>query len=70
MIHFRTKDQGQITWRNNRITGMEIQQKWALDNEVPLSDDAFVLLKENPAKLRDASLKRLKPLDRSDVGAV
>jgi poly(beta-D-mannuronate) lyase len=70
VIHFRTEKQGQLTWRGNRITGMDLNQKLIIGNEVPLSDDAFSLLKDDPAKLRDASLARLKPLDRSDVGAV
>lgn len=69
VIQFRNKDQGKLTWKDNRVTGMDVDQKLVIGNESPLSDDAFVLLKENPASVRAMSLERLKPLDREDVGA-
>lgn len=68
LIQFRTTQQGTITWQNNRVTGMDMDQKLILDNESPLPENAFELLKESPAKVREASLQRLKPLDRLDVG--
>ncbi|HCD34309.1 MAG TPA: hypothetical protein DER01_18000 [Phycisphaerales bacterium] len=69
VIQFRNKNQGQLTWKNNRITGMDLSQKLVLGNESPLQPDAFDLLKDNPASIRASSLQRLKPLDREDVGA-
>jgi poly(beta-D-mannuronate) lyase len=70
VITFRQPIQGELTWKNNRITGMEITQKLVSGNNKPLADDAFTLLKESPAKVREMTLQRLKPLDREDVGAV
>lgn len=70
VIQFRNKDQGKLTWKNNRVTGMDLDQKLVIGNEEPLLDEAFLLLKKNPASVREMSLQRLKPLDRKDVGAV
>ncbi len=69
VITFRQEKQGQLTWKNNLITGMEITQKLVSGNQQPLPEDAFALLKQSPASVREMTLQRLKPLDREDVGA-
>lgn len=69
VIQFLNTHQGNLIWKNNFVTGMDLTQKLVRGNESQLADDAFELLKDDPVTLRNASLQRLKPLDRKDVGA-
>ena len=70
VVRFLNQNQGHLVWKNNYVTGMELTQKLVRGNESPFADDAFYLLKKDPSQLREASLKRLKPLDHKDVGAL